>query len=161
MTVNSREQAWKEADKLFPTDYIKDEQASERAGYPIYKSTADGNESWISDLGNRLEVNTIDSTWNKTTNIWIEEPIEEPKKRHTSSHMRHFYSDEWCRDEKARTQEQLQEIVRKIRESCDVYTIDYFEDYTCTIYRNENLGLRYWVKDEFGHISEIDEERKH
>lgn len=155
MTVNSRVQAWREADRIFPTDYMKDEQASKKAGYDIYKSTADGNGSWISDLGNRLEINLEDGS---TTNIWIEEP---KKQRHTSCHMRHFYSDEWCRDEKARNQEQLQEIVRKIRESCDVYTIDYFEDYTCTIYRNENLGLRYWVKDEFGHISEIDEERKH
>lgn len=135
MKVNSREQAWKEADKLFPTDYIKDEQA--------------------------LEVNTIDSTWNKTTNIWIEEPVGEPKKRHTSSHMRHFYSDEWCRDEKARTQEQLQEIASKIREGCDVTEICYVDGYVCTIYENKSLGLRYWVKDEFGHISEIDEERKH
>lgn len=161
MTVQNREEAWREADRLFPTDYIKDDRASERAGYPIFRSTADGNESWISDLGNRLEVNTEDG---KTVNIWIEEP---KKQRHTSSHMRHFYSDEWCKDEKARTQEQLQEIARRIRESCDVSEITYFGEgssfgsYTCTIYKNENLGLRYWVKDDFGHISEIDEERVH
>lgn len=29
MKVNSKEQAWVEADKLFPTDYIKDEKKSD------------------------------------------------------------------------------------------------------------------------------------
>ena len=70
MTVQNREEAWREADRLFPTDYMKDDSASSAAGYPIYKSTAEGNVSWISDLGSRLEVNTEDG---KTINIWIEE----------------------------------------------------------------------------------------
>lgn len=29
MKANSREQAWREADNLFPTDYIKDEKKSD------------------------------------------------------------------------------------------------------------------------------------
>ena len=73
----TREEAWREADKLFPTDYMKDEVKSERAGYPIYVSTADGNDSWISDLGTRLEVNVISSSYHSTTNILIKE--EEPE----------------------------------------------------------------------------------
>lgn len=76
MTVNSREQAWKEADKIFPTDYMKDEQSSANAGYPIYESTADNNRSWISDLGNRLELNIWEGETIKSTNIWIEEGEE-------------------------------------------------------------------------------------
>lgn len=72
MKANNREQAWQMADRLFPTDYVKDEVASERAGYPIYKSTSTDNEftyAHISDLNTRLEV----CDGNKTTNIWIEE----------------------------------------------------------------------------------------
>lgn len=53
----NRQEAWREADRLFPTDYIKDEQSTEAAGYPIYRSTAEGNGSWISDLGTSLELN--------------------------------------------------------------------------------------------------------
>lgn len=75
--------------------------------------------------------------------------------------MRHFYSDEWCRDDNARSQEALQEIARKIRQSCKVEKVIKSNDGACTIYRNENLGLKYWIKDEFGHISEIDEAREH
>lgn len=70
MKANSREQAWIEADNLFPTDYIKDETKSENAGYDIFCSTCDGVNAWISDLGNRLEINLVTG---ETVNIWIEE----------------------------------------------------------------------------------------
>ena len=70
MTVNSIKKAWEAADNIFPTDYIKDEALSLRAGYDIYLSTADGNCSYISDLGDRLEVNLDNG---KTVNIWIDE----------------------------------------------------------------------------------------
>ena len=70
MKVNSREQAWIEADKLFPTDYIKDEMKSDAAGYDIYYSTCEGVNAWISDLEDRLEINLATG---ETVNIWIEE----------------------------------------------------------------------------------------
>ena len=73
MKVRSRKEAWDKADVIFPTDYIKDEIRSKRAGYDIYYSTAKGVNAWISDLGNRLEVNLETG---ETVNIWIE---EEPK----------------------------------------------------------------------------------
>lgn len=69
MKVTSRKEAWKLVDETFPTDYMKDESASAAAGYDIYRSTADGVNAWISDLGNRLEVNIEAETFN----IWIEE----------------------------------------------------------------------------------------
>ena len=75
MKVNSREEAWRQADVLFPTDYIKNEIASAIAGYPIYQSTSDSEEyrfAQIADLNCRLEVN--DGT--QTINIWIEEEEE-------------------------------------------------------------------------------------
>lgn len=55
--VKNRDEAWKEANRLFPTDYEKDERSSQNAGYPIYMSTAEGENSWISDLGCTLELN--------------------------------------------------------------------------------------------------------
>ena len=75
MKVNSREEAWRHAEKIFPTSYMKDERASANAGYPIYKSTSDSEEyrfAQIADLNCRLEVN--DGT--QTINIWIEEEEE-------------------------------------------------------------------------------------
>ena len=73
MTVTSIRNAWAEVQKIFPTDYEHDTSRSERAGYPIYYSTAAGVNAWISDLGNRLEVNLPDG---KSVNIWIEAPVE-------------------------------------------------------------------------------------
>ena len=70
MTVQSIKAAWEAADKIFPTDYIKDEASSQRAGYDVYRSTAEGNRSYICDLGDRLEVNLANG---KTENIWIEQ----------------------------------------------------------------------------------------
>ncbi len=72
--VASHEEAWQKANEIFPTDYEKDEVASERAGYPIYRSTATdaGIADWISDLGVRLELNLKNGT--KSLNIWITPP---------------------------------------------------------------------------------------
>lgn len=73
MIVKSRQEAWKIADEIFSTDYEKDDFRSKRAGYDVYFSTVEGVDAWISDLGNRLEVNLENG---KTVNIFIE---EEPK----------------------------------------------------------------------------------
>lgn len=70
MKANNREQAWEIANEIFPTDYIKNEAKSERAGYDIYESTAEGVLAWISDLGDRLELNLDNGT---TITIWINE----------------------------------------------------------------------------------------
>ena len=73
MRTNNREQAWEIANEVFPTDYMKNEAKSSRAGYDIYESTAEGVFAWISDLQDRLEVNLDNGT---TIIIWID---EEPK----------------------------------------------------------------------------------
>lgn len=70
MIVKTTAEAWEAANKMFPTDYQKDEKASANAGYPIYYSTAEGVNAWISDLGNRLELNFPDG---HSENIWIHE----------------------------------------------------------------------------------------
>ncbi|MDD3029861.1 MAG: hypothetical protein PHS57_06250 [Alphaproteobacteria bacterium] len=70
MKVASIKEAWEKANEVFPTDYIKDENSSERAGYPIFRSTAEGHYyDYICDLGCRLEVNLSDGN---VVNIWIE-----------------------------------------------------------------------------------------
>lgn len=69
MKANTAKEAWTLANEIFPTDYIKNETASERGGYNIYESTLEGCHAWISDLGDRLEINLDNG---KTINIWIE-----------------------------------------------------------------------------------------
>ena len=76
MTVTSIRDAWAEVQKIFPTRYEHDASRSERAGYPIYYSTASGVNAWISDLGNRLEVNLPDG---KSVNMeFYEDPACRP-----------------------------------------------------------------------------------
>lgn len=84
--------------------------------------------------------------------------------RNTSARMNHYYSDEWCKDNHARTQDELQSIAKQIREHCEVEEIiktrgQNDDSHICTTYTNEALGLKYWIKDTFGHISEITEAR--
>ena len=67
MVVTSKEHAWREVNKIFPTDYEKDYRASERAGYDIYRHYSMNHYNIICDLGSRLEV----SIGRETINIWI------------------------------------------------------------------------------------------
>lgn len=71
MKVKSIEQAWKEVNKIFPTDYEKDEAASQRAGYDIYRHATLNPFNHICDLGCRLEVLTGEYG-DTVTNIWID-----------------------------------------------------------------------------------------
>lgn len=73
MQAKNIAEAWRMADDLFPTDYTLDYNKTERAGANIYVSTADGNDSWISDLGTRLEVNIVEGATCKSYNIQIDE----------------------------------------------------------------------------------------
>lgn len=69
MKVSTINEAWNTANEIFPTDYTKNERTSAAAGYDIYESTVEGCNAWISDLGNRLEINLDNG---KTISIWIE-----------------------------------------------------------------------------------------
>ena len=73
MKATSKAHAWEMVNEIFPTDYIKDDARSKRAGYDIYYSTAAGVHVWISDLEERIEVNLPNG---KTVNIWIAESPE-------------------------------------------------------------------------------------
>jgi len=74
ITTHSVEEAWNVANELFPCDYLHDSDRSRRAGYDVYYSTSDSiTDAWISDLGDRLEVNLPNC---ETVNVWIEEEGE-------------------------------------------------------------------------------------
>ncbi|CAK7008482.1 MAG: hypothetical protein ENTB_01363 [Enterocloster aldenensis] len=70
ITVKNIKEAWELAARLFPVDYVLDDARTERAGYPIWHTTAEGVNAWISDLTTRLELNYPNGS---TENIWIEQ----------------------------------------------------------------------------------------
>lgn len=80
--------------------------------------------------------------------------------------MQHYYSDEWWKDSElhssihAKSQRELREIVKQIKENCKIKEVSVTDGYTCTIYVNDVVGAKFWVKDRFGHIEEIDEARE-
>lgn len=79
----------------------------------------------------------------------------------TCCRITEWQSDEWCKTNHAATQEKLQEIAGMISKNCKVKEIVDNGYGICTIYENDALNIRYWVKDRFGHISEIIEGRYH
>lgn len=61
-TAWSTAHAWAIVDELFPGDYTRDDNSSERAGYPIYRATSEDSRAYICDLGNGLEINYDDGS---------------------------------------------------------------------------------------------------
>lgn len=80
MKVTNRSEAWKEVNKIFPTDYEKDEASSQRAGYDIYRHPTLNYYNRICDLGCRIEVLTGEYG-DTAVNIWI---VEEEKPSDTA-----------------------------------------------------------------------------
>ena len=112
MTVTSIRDAWAEVQKIFPTRYEHDASRSERAGYPIYYSTANGVNAWISDLGNRLEVNLPDG---KSVNIWIQAHAEAATSDSTKD----------TEDSGSATKEERRETAKRIQRLAYFYTVEY------------------------------------
>lgn len=112
MTVTSIRDAWAEVQKIFPTRYEHDASRSERAGYPIYYSTASDVNAWISDLGNRLEVNLPDG---KSVNIWIQAPAEAATSDSTKD----------TEDSGSATKEERRETAKRIQRLAYFYTVEY------------------------------------
>ena len=112
MTVTSIRDAWAEVQKIFPTRYEHDANRSERAGYPIYYSTAADVNAWISDLGNRLEVNLPDG---KSVNIWIQAPAEAATSDSTKD----------TEDSGSATKEERRETAKRIQRLAYFYTVEY------------------------------------
>lgn len=68
LIVYTKKEAWHYVNKIFNQEYYFDQEASKKAGYDIYRGKEDPT-GWISDLGDRLEVNLPNG---ETFNIWIE-----------------------------------------------------------------------------------------
>lgn len=85
MTVKTSFEAWEAVTALFPTEYKKDEEASARAGYPIYRSTVN-HYDYFCMLGDRIEVNFSNG---KTVNVWIKsEPKPEKREVKTEAELK-------------------------------------------------------------------------
>ena len=65
LEATNKEEAFLIASEIINGDFCYDSLSSRNAGYPIY--TATNGLEWISDLGCRLEVNTVFGS----RNIWI------------------------------------------------------------------------------------------
>lgn len=97
MKARDRSEAWDVATLIFPTDYELDDERTKRAGYSIWYSTADGVEAWISDIGNRLELNLPSG---RSVNVWIDDEPEGKQisetvlLRYLQSQMDDFKKDE-------------------------------------------------------------------
>ena len=61
-TAWSTDHAWAIVDELFPGDYTRDDNSSERAGYPIFRATSEGSRAYICDLNSSLEINYDDGS---------------------------------------------------------------------------------------------------
>lgn len=84
MTVTNLTEAWAEVNKIFPTEYEKDEASSKRAGYDIYRHPTQNYYNRICDLGCRLEILT--GEYGETvTNIWIKAEETEPEQEATEA----------------------------------------------------------------------------
>lgn len=116
MTVTSIRDAWAEVQKIFPTRYEHDANRSERAGYPIYYSTASDVNAWISDLGNRLEVNLPDG---KSVDIWIQSPVEATATSNSTE------GTEGTEDTGSATREERRETAKRIQRLAYFYTVEY------------------------------------
>lgn len=64
--VSSKYEAWKVVNGYLGETKL-DEEASERAGYEIYKNDKD---EWVSDLGSRFEINL---TYGGVVNVWFDD----------------------------------------------------------------------------------------
>lgn len=69
--VTSKYEAWKVVDGYLGETKL-DEEASERAGYEIYKNDKD---EWVSDLGSRFEINL---TYGGVVNVWFDDGETKP-----------------------------------------------------------------------------------
>lgn len=114
MRVRTKEEAWILASRLFPTDYVLDADRSEVSGYMVYTSTNDNVNTWISDLGSRLELNYPDG---KTENIWIGE--EEEKKDCLESILK-------CINSNSRISLEIDEY--GLKWNAGSYSADYFKE---------------------------------
>lgn len=92
--ATNKKDAWEIVNQIFPSDYTEDSKSSERAGYPVYRSSVEFYD-YICDLGNRLEINLKNGC--KTINVWIVEP-EKKKPARRSVEITEYRSCKWAKN---------------------------------------------------------------
>lgn len=107
--VTSKQQAWEIVNQFFPSDYSKDADSSERAGYPVYRSSVEFYD-YICDLEDRLEVNLKNG--NKTVNVWIVEPEEKKSAHKGSIEITEYRSCKWAKN--GMRPEELKKLAQQI-----------------------------------------------
>lgn len=107
--VTSKKAAWEEVNKIFPADYAEDTSSSERAGYPVYRSSIECYD-YICDLGDRLEVNLKEG--NKTINVWIVEPEDKKPARRGGVEITEYRSCKWAKN--GMRPEELKKLAQQI-----------------------------------------------
>ena len=126
--VSTLADAWNVTNALFPTDYAQDESSSSRAGYPVYRSTADGHHyDYICDLGNRLEVNL---STGETVNIsfdsrpdWEEKTDDPAPAEETTKILYIGLNDKDSKRQEIDTITAFKLVSRVLREKCGGATI--------------------------------------
>lgn len=104
--VFSNADAWNVV-KTHIQDASKDDQASSRAGYDVFRSESDFY-SYICDLGDRLEVNLSNGD---TLNVWIDEKPVEVKKLGKARNNKEEKNMENRMEEKKRMIEVLEQVL--------------------------------------------------
>lgn len=125
MIVKTREEAWAEVNKIFQTDYEKDEASSQRTGYDIYRHPTLNYYSRICDLGDRLEVLTGEYG-EDVVNIWIKPEGSEATKP----------------EESVQSPGYGKILAEKIRETADLARLTNFEKFVL------DRGWKYNTKED-------------
>lgn len=130
MNAMNIKEAWAMADEIFPTDYMKDDKASENAGYPVYRSTLSDDcteiyQPWyckITDLGCRLEITVTMANWEqKVINIWIEAPTPALIPAQDASQNA-------ASDEAPALSEERKELAKRLRRATYLFTREYLDE---------------------------------
>ncbi len=104
--ATSKKEAWEIVNQIFPSDYTEDSKSSERAGYPVYRSSVEFYD-YICDLGDRLEINLKNG--GKSINVWI---VEQKPTHRGGVEIVEYQSCKWAKN--GMRPEELKKLAQQI-----------------------------------------------